>query len=68
MKSFCKDINEKNFTSMPRACSRYIYGYKTIKGEQRYRVNVKGVAGSTHIRYADAVKERDYILKNIIDW
>lgn len=62
MRSFAREVYEKDFTSMPRSISRYIQGYKTIKGNQRYIVNVRGIYGGTFVTFDEADKERRNIL------
>lgn len=62
MRSFIRELKEKDFTSMPRTVSRYILGYKTAKGYPRYIVNVRGIYGGVFITFDEADRERRNIL------
>ena len=65
MRSFAREKAEKDIGSIAKTVSRYIYGYKTVKGAVRYRVNVKGILGGTFLTFEEAVKERTKILKHL---
>lgn len=65
MRSFAREKEEKDIGTMAKTVSRYISGYRTIKGAVRYQVNVKGILGGTFLTFEEAVKERTKILKHL---
>ena len=67
MRSFAREVPEKDFTSMPRMVSKFIQGYKTAKGQVRYIVLVRGLYGGTFATFDEADKERRNILKFLED-
>ena len=62
MKSFARELSEKEFGSVGKTVSRHIIGYKTCKGKVRYHVNVQGLYGGTFSSFEEAVEKRTEML------
>ena len=64
MRSFAREVSEKEFGYMPKTVSRYITGYLTFRNKVRYQVNVKGVFGGTFLTFEEADEKRRKMLKD----
>lgn len=63
MRSFARELSEKDFGYLPKTVSRYITGYLTCRNKVRYQVNVKGVFGGTFLTFEEADEKRRKMLK-----
>lgn len=62
---FEEKIKVKDLGSCAKSVSRYIYGYKTIRGEPRYQVKVKTVYYGMFYSFEEARIFRDNLLEDL---
>ena len=62
---FEEKIKAEDLGSCAKSVSRYIYGYKTIRGELRYQVKVKTVYYGMFYSFEDARRFRDDLLEDL---
>lgn len=65
MRSFTRELSEKELGYMPKRVSRYIAGYLTCRNKVRYQVNIKGVFGGTFLTFEEADKKRREMLREM---
>jgi hypothetical protein len=65
MRSFARELQEKEFGYMPKSVSRYITGYLTFRKKVRYQVKIKGIYGGTFLTFEEADECRKKMLKDL---
>jgi hypothetical protein len=62
---FEEKIKVEDLGSCAKTVSRYIYGYKTVRGEPRYQVILKTVHYGTFYSFEEARIFRDNLLEDL---